>query len=129
NGVPGSATVNGNIITLTDATGAEGLQLFYSGNSDASGIQINFTVGLAADLFAEVDAMVDTVTGSIEGEIDTLTDQNEIAQERIGEMIRRLDYQRTQLTSRFIAMETALSTMNRILESIKQTTDAWYADK
>jgi flagellar hook-associated protein 2 len=128
NGVPGSATVNGNIITFTDATGAEGLQLFYSGNTDLSGIQIDFTVGLAADLFAKVDALVDSTTGSIEGEIDALTDQNEIAQERIDDMIRRLDYQRTQLTSRFITMETQLSTMNRILDSIKQTTDAWYAD-
>src|SRR3546814_6058208 len=75
--------IYGNIITLTDATVAEGLQLFYSGNTDLSGIQIDFTVGLAADLFAEVDALVDTATGSIEGEIDALTDQNQIAQERI----------------------------------------------
>lgn len=128
NGVPGSATVNGNIITITDATGAEGLQLYYSGTTDLSGIQIDFTVGLAADMFAEIDTMINSATGSISGEIDALTDQNEVAQERIDEMIRRLDYQREQLTSRFIAMETALSTMNRILESIKQTTDSWYAD-
>jgi flagellar hook-associated protein 2 len=128
NGIPGSATVNGNIITLTDATGAEGLQLFYSGNSDLSGIQIDFTVGLAADMFAEIDRMIDSSTGSIQGEIDSLTDQNEVSQERIDEMVRRLDYQRELLTSKFIAMETALSSMNRILESIKQTTDSWYAD-
>lgn len=128
NGVPGSATVNGNIITITDATGAEGLQLYYSGTTDLSGIQIDFTVGLAADMFAEIDMMINSATGSISGEIDALTDQNEAAQERIDEMIRRLDYQREQLTSRFIAMEAALSTMNRILESIKQTTDSWYAD-
>lgn len=128
NGVPGSATVNGNIITLTDATGAEGLQLFYSGNADLSGIQIDFTVGMAADMFAEIDGIIDSTSGSIQGEIDSLTDQNEVSQDRIDEMIRRLDYQRVQLTNRFIAMETAMSSMNRILESIKQTTDSWYAD-
>jgi flagellar hook-associated protein 2 len=128
NGVPGSATVNGNIITITDATGANGLQLFYSGNTDATGIQIDFTVGLAVDMFADVDAMIDSSTGAIQGEIDTLTDQNEVAEERIDEMLRRLDYQREQLTNKFIAMETSLSTMNRILDSIKQTVDGWYAD-
>jgi flagellar hook-associated protein 2 len=128
NGVPGSATVNGNIITITDATGANGLQLFYSGNTDASGIQIDFTVGLAADMFADIDAIIDSTTGSIQGEIDTLTDQNEVAEERIDEMLRRLDYQREQLTNKFIAMETSLATMNRILDSIKQTVDGWYAD-
>jgi flagellar hook-associated protein 2 len=128
NGVAGSATVNGNIITITDATGANGLQLFYSGNTDATGIQIDFTVGLAVDMFADVDAMIDSSTGAIQGEIDTLTDQNEVAEERIDEMLRRLDYQREQLTNKFIAMETSLSTMNRILDSIKQTVDGWYAD-
>lgn len=128
NGIPGSATVNGNIITFTDATGAEGLQVYYSGNSDATGIQIDFTVGLAAEMFADVDGMIDSTSGSIQGEIDALTDQNTQAEERIEGMLRRLEYQREQLTSRFIAMETALSTMNRILDSIKQTTDSWYAD-
>lgn len=128
NGIPGSATVNGNIITFTDATGAEGLQVYYSGNTDATDIQINFTVGLAAEMHAEVNRMIDVTTGSIQAEIDTLTDQNEQAETRIEEMLRRLEYQREQLTNRFIAMETALSTMNRILDSIKQTTDSWYAD-
>lgn len=128
NGVVGSATVNGNIITVTDATGANGLSLYYSGNTDLSGIQIDFTVGLAADMFADIDAMIDSTTGSIQGEIDTLTDQNEVSQDRIDEMVRRLDYQREQLTSKFIAMETSLSTMNRILDSIKQTVDGWYAN-
>lgn len=128
NGIPGSATVNGNIITFTDATGAEGLQLYYSGNTDATGIQIDFTVGLAAEMDASVNRMIDVTTGSIQAEIDTLTDQNEQAETRIDEMLRRLEYQREQLTNRFIAMETALSTMNRILDSIKQTTESWYAD-
>lgn len=128
NGVVASATVSGNIITVTDATGAYGLSLYYSGDTDVSGIQIDFTVGLAADMFADVDAMIDTTTGAIQGEIDALTDQNEVAEERIDEMLRRLDYQREQLTNKFIAMETALSTMSRILDSIKQTVDGWYAD-
>ena len=124
----GSATVSGSIITVTDATGAHGLSLFYSGNSDLSGIDLNFTVGVAAQMFFDIDSMIDSTTGSIEAEIDTLTDQNEVAETRIDEMLRRLDYQKQQLTTRFIAMETALSRMNSILDSMKQTVDGWYKD-
>lgn len=129
NGVAGSATVSGNIITVTDATGANGLTLFYSGNTDLSGIDLDFTVGMAAQMFFDIESMIDSTSGSIEAEIDTLTDQNTVAETRIDEMLRRLDYQRAQLTAKFIAMETALSRMNSILDSMKQTVDGWYAEK
>lgn len=127
-GVPGSATVNGNIITMTDATGAYGLSLYYSGNSDLSGVQIKFTVGVAAQMFFDIERMIDSTTGSVEAEIDTLTDQNAVAEKRIEEMLRRLDYQKEQLTAKFIAMETALARMNSILDTMKQTVDAWFKD-
>lgn len=129
NGVAGSATVNGSIIRATDATGAAGLTLHYSGNGDASGIRIDVTIGLGAQLFFELESILDSSTGSIQAEIDTLTDQNDAAEERIDAMLQRLDYQREQLTARFIAMETALATMSSIMDNLRQTVDAWYADK
>ncbi|WP_162913055.1 flagellar filament capping protein FliD [Rhodospirillaceae bacterium SYSU D60014] len=127
NGVPGSVTIEGNVLKATDATGAAGLTLFYSGTGDAS-IELDYTVGIGARMFHEIDSFIDSQTGSVQSEIDGLTDQNTVSQERIGAMLERLDYQRAQLTSRFIAMETSLATMNRILDSIKQTVDAWYAE-
>src|SRR5690606_19096635 len=129
NGVAGSATVNGSVIRATDATGAAGLSLHYSGNGDASGVRIDVTVGLGAQLFFELESILDSSAGSIQAEIDTLTDQNDAAEERIDAMLQRLDYQREQLTARFIAMETALATMSSIMDNLRQTVDAWYADR
>ena len=128
NGVPGSVIIKDGVLEATDATGAAGMTLFYSGTGDAS-IQLDFTVGVGAQMFYEIDSFLDSRTGSVQGEIDALTGQNTVSQERIDAMLERLDYQREQLTARFIAMETALSTMNRILDSIKQTVDGWYAEK
>lgn len=126
NGIPGSATINGSTITLTDQTGAEGLILFYSGSGDLSGIQLDFTVGAAQQMFSALEDALDIDNGAIQAELDTLTDQNDFNQDRIDEMLTRLDYQREQLTQRFITLETSLSTMQRILDGIKQQTDAWY---
>ncbi|MEX2008839.1 MAG: hypothetical protein WEC41_01500, partial [Dongiaceae bacterium] len=125
NGGGSSTTFSGNTITATGATGADGLLLIYTGNTSVAGITIDFTVGAAVQMFFELDNVLNTTTGSIQTEIEGLTDQNTDSEKRVLEMLERLDYQREQLTDRFIAMETSLATMNRILDNIKQTTDAW----
>ena len=89
---------------------------------------IDYTVGIGAELFFEVDEILDQSTGVVETEIDNLTDQNEFNEARIEEMRVRLEIERQDLLDRFLRMETALATANRILESIKQTTDAMFAD-
>lgn len=124
-GIVGSATINGSTITVTDATGAEGLILFYSGNVDLSGIELNVTVGAAQQMFAELENALDATDGSVQSEVNSLTDQNDFNQDRVDEMLARLDYQREQLTQRFVTLETSLATMQRILDGIKQQTDAW----
>ena len=124
-GVVGSTTVNGNAITVTDQTGADGLVLFYSGNVDLSGVQLNVTVGAAQQMFADLTDALDTTDGSIQSEVNSLTDQNDFNQDRVDEMLARLDYQRDQLTQRFVTLETSLATMQRILDGIKQQTGAW----
>lgn len=123
-GVTDSATVSGNTIDVTDATGASGLSLFYTGNTDAFGIQISLTAGVGTQLFFAIQDALDASTGSVQAEVDSLSDQNTAAQQRIDRMNERLDYQRRQLTARFIAMESALATMKTLLDSIKQTVDA-----
>jgi flagellar capping protein FliD len=120
----GSVTVNGTTLTATSATGAEGLQLFYSGNAQTSGISLDYTVGVGTRMFYAVDSMLDPVDGSVENEISALTDQNTTTQTRIDEMMARLDRQRQALLDRFIAMETALTSMKNLLDSLKQTFDA-----
>ncbi|QEX23553.1 hypothetical protein FRZ61_34910 [Hypericibacter adhaerens] len=125
NGVAGSTTVNGNVITATNATGANGLKLFYSGTGDLSNVQINFTVGAAAQMFFDLQSALDATSGSIQTETNALTDQNTQTQTRVDSMLSQIDAQKQLLTERFTNMETQLARMQSILDSIKQTTDAW----
>lgn len=134
NGTPdgaddGSVTVQGNVLVATNATGAEGLRLLFTGTAATSGIQLGFTTGIGTNLFYEIENIIDSETGVIQSEIDTMSGQNDLAQDRIDNMVVRLDLQREALFQRFVAMETALATMNNILESIRQTFDVMMQDK
>lgn len=121
----GSVTINGHILTVTDKTGAEGMQLFYSGDTaPGSSIALNYTVGVGTKMFYAVDSMLDPVNGAVENEISALTDQNTTTQTRVDEMMARLERQRQSLLDRFLAMETALTTMKNLLDSLKQTFDS-----
>ena len=121
----GSATVNGNTLTATDATGAHGLTLFYNGNTDLAATDIDYTVGLGAQLNFAIEEMM-TSNGLIDSELDVLGAQNEVANDRIEEMQVRLDIEREVLMAKFLAMETALATAQTILDSVKATTDAMF---
>lgn len=123
-GVPGSVTINGNILTATDQTGANGLQLIYNGNTSVTGINLDISTGIGSQMFFEVDRIVDQTTGSIQAEVDSLTDQNTLAQSRIDEILARLERQRQSLLDRFIRMEQTLTTINNTLNAIKQQFDA-----
>lgn len=120
----GTVTTNGQVLTVTSGSTAEGLQLFYSGNTTPSAVTLNYTVGLGTEMFYAVDSMLDPIEGSVESEIGALTDQNTTTQTRVDEMLARLERQRAALLERFLAMETALTTMKNILESLKQTFEA-----
>ena len=120
----GTATTSGRIITVTDQNGAEGLRLLYNGTGDASNIDVNFTIGVGAKMFFELEQMLDSQSGSLEAEVDTLNAQNSAAETRIDEMIERLDYQRERLLERFIVMEQALARMNSVLDQIREITNA-----
>ncbi len=64
---------------------------------------------------------MDETTGSIENEIETLSDQNEFTQSRIDVLLDRLERQRQFLLDRFIAMESALATLENLRDTISQT--------
>jgi flagellar capping protein FliD len=118
----GSATVANNVITVNTG-GAEGLQLFFNGLDYISSIQLDMTIGVGAQMFFQIGDLLDVTTGIIDGEIDELTDQNTLNNERITEMLDRLEIQRQNLLERYISMETAIASANRIMESIRQTTE------
>ncbi len=124
----GGGTVNGQGITVTSG-GAKGLKLFYSGDTDLTGVQLNFTVGVGAKLFFDLGDMLDQTNGLIATEVNNLTTQNTTAEDRTTAMIERLDRQRESQLARFIKMETALATMKQLLEQITQITDAMFQDR
>lgn len=108
-GVGSSATVSGNTITATNATGANGLKLFYNGTGDANNIQVDFTVGLAAQMSFALDNFLETTTGTIEADVHGLEDQNTHNSDRIDTLTALLNSQSNILIQKFINMETALA--------------------
>ena len=70
-----------------------------------------------------------TLLRLIEGEIDSLEGQNELGTARIERLEERLERERERLLERFVAMETALATMNRLLDSLRQQIDASFGDR
>jgi len=123
----GSATVSGNQVTATAQTGANGLQLFYNGNTDLAGSTLNYTVGVGAVFNFAIDDMLAT-NGLVDSQTDLLDNQNEVANDRIGEMQTRLDIERQTLLRKFQHMETSLATMNNILDSLKQSMNAMFGN-
>jgi flagellar hook-associated protein 2 len=124
----GSVTVNTTArkLTATDASGLDGLELFYNGTADASGITINVTNGLASNLFSILDDLLDATTGVVQNDINSLTDQNETANDRVTAMQDRLAIQKQILTDKFNAMEVALAKNKQIQDSITQIFDSLF---
>ncbi len=116
----GTVTISGRELTVTSKSGANGLKLLYTGAAGVSGITLNYTVGIATNLFFAVDRFVDTTNGAIQNEIEGLKNQNKAAQDRIDQLETRLAILRDSLSSRFIAAEQALATMENTLNSINQ---------
>lgn len=121
----GSVTVSATGNSLTVNTGdAAGMQLFFDGFAGPTSVDLNYTVGVGAQMFFAIEDLLDESTGTVETEIDALTDTNVISEDRITEMLARLDIQRRSLLERFIAMETALATNARILESVQASAES-----
>lgn len=109
NGVAGSVDINGDTLTATDATGANGLALLYTGpDSTTESIDFNVSTGVASQMFFAADRLGDQTDGLVEAEIDRLTERNDDFQTRIDSLERRLEAQRQDLISRFVRMEEAL---------------------
>lgn len=124
-GAGGSVTLANRTLTVTDATGAEGLRFFYTGSGSTS-IDIDFTVGVGAQMFSLLEGVLDATKGQIQGEIAAIEGQNKVADDRVESMLLRLEIQRAVLTNKFAAMEAALNSLSVIEDSITQLTEAWF---
>jgi len=124
-GADDSMTLAGRTITATDETGGEGLEFFYTGSGSTS-IDIDFTIGVGAQMFALLEGVLDSTEGQIQGEIAAIEGQDEVSNDRIEGMNLRLEIQRTILLNKFAAMEAALNSLSVLEDSINQMTQAWF---
>lgn len=125
----GTISIANNILTFTSATEAHGLRLLYTGNSDASGIEIGYTVGLGAQMFHAADNLLNEDTGAIANAIESLDATNTQTEERIAVLLERLERQRQSMMQRFIAMETALMRLNSLREQLTQAFEAMFQQR
>jgi flagellar hook-associated protein 2 len=119
----GSVSVDGQRLKVT-AGGAEGLQVLYKGTAAASGIQLDISVGVGAQIHAAVSRLLDNRSGAISSQIETLKDKNELAQLRVDTWDERLERERERLLVQFANMESALASMNTLMESIRSQIDS-----
>ena len=123
----GSVSINGQRLTVNTG-GAQGLEVLYNGDASASGIQLDISVGIGAQIYAATDQMLERESGAINSAIETLTDKNERAQSRVDVMTERLDRERERLLERFARMEAALASMNTLMESIRSQIDSAFGN-
>jgi flagellar hook-associated protein 2 len=116
----GSATVNGQTITATSQTGASGLQLFYTGNTNLSNVQLNFTIGAGAQMFFALQGMTDQATGTVQNEINGIQTQDQAIQQNITNQTNLLNTYQASLTSQFNSAETNVAALNNVQGSLFQ---------
>ncbi len=124
----GTVDVSGRSLTVTDSSTAEGLSVYFNGSADLSGVQLDFTTGFAARLYYTLDDLLDS-SGIVETELDSLDEQNELNQERVDDMLARLDLQKQSLLERFIALESTLLAAQNLREQLQQTFDAMFGSQ
>jgi flagellar capping protein FliD len=103
---------------MTSATGAVGLQLDYNSTVAASGINLDFTVGVGAALFDIADPALDPLSGSVQTEINSLADKDTQTQTRIDTLQSQVDAYRQTLITRFAQTESQLASTSSLLSSI-----------
>src|SRR5690606_17562684 len=92
-----------------------------------SDIKLDFSVGLGSQMFFEMDNLLNAESGQVATELDSLTTSNAQRQTRVEEMTVRLDLQREVLLAKYIAMETALTSMNQTIENLSQMTESTFS--
>ncbi|MGE0001845.1 MAG: flagellar filament capping protein FliD [Fimbriimonadaceae bacterium] len=104
---------NGNLST-------EGVQLMYTGNATGDVGTVSFTVGWATRAIDALLALTDPVNGLMEATDKQLEDQLQDTDRDITSMEARLEIRQETLRRRFLAMEQAMSAMQRQSAGLQQ---------
>lgn len=133
-GLPESASIGGIALTVDGGTligpagsAYEGLELIWSGAGSTS-IDVTATQGIAERLFTTLEATLDLVDGELATSADSLETLNERHLVDIERIESRAEDYRQRLIERFAVMESALSLAKAMLEQVRTTTEAMFAD-
>lgn len=124
----GTIEVKGSVLTVVDGP-AKGLKLLFRGTGPASDVRVDLSVGVGAKMSHASRSLVDDLDGLFDAEVDSLDAQNIRGQERIAQMEERLERERERLLERFAAMEAALASMNRLIESLRNQIESAFGDR
>ncbi|MFO1069668.1 MAG: flagellar filament capping protein FliD [Geminicoccaceae bacterium] len=133
-GVPESASIDGVAVDIDgttlvgrDGTAYAGLELIWSGRGSTS-IGATATRGIAEQLHAALEPVLDESDGSLAVAADSLVTQNRALAAEVERIDARVADFRARLVQRFAAMETAMSMAQALLQQVRTTTDAMFAD-
>jgi len=107
---PGDATGSGNVLTGISGN-AKGLVVQYSGVATGAVGSFTLTLGLAELLDRGLYQITDSTYGFLPDKLETIQNTIQNYDEDIARMEARVDQKMANLEIRFIAMETALSTL------------------
>jgi flagellar capping protein FliD len=114
----GTAITGGGYI-LKGAAGSvlEGLELIYSGSTDAT-INLDITQGIGDRLWNALDGVLDDDNGMLTLEEAGIDDRNSRIESEITRIDEIVERYREQLLEKFSALERALASINTILQSL-----------
>ena len=80
-------------------------------------------------MFFDLGEILEADGGVIASEADSLTGQNELAEERTVSMLDRLERERTTVLNKFIRIQAALASMKQTLAQVQQITEAMFHER
>jgi flagellar hook-associated protein 2 len=113
---PGDATGNGEFLTGVSGD-AKGLMIRYSGTATGAVGTFALTYGVAELMDRALFHVTDSVDGILSNKTETIQDQIGNMDESIQRLEDQIDQKMARMEQQFIAMETALSTL--------QTQSSW----
>jgi flagellar hook-associated protein 2 len=121
----GEVASSGSGVVLKGKSGTplSGLSMIYGVNGDAS-INVNISQGLGDRLYNSLDDILKDDTGVLDIELSAMASKEERAKTRISTIDQQLERYREQLLSQFSALERALNSANRLLQTLDAQSNA-----
>lgn len=125
--IDGSVEINGNVLTFTDSTGAEGLKIIYNGGpnlSQINDIEITPTRGIADSFYHVQKDYTQTGSGQFDTKVVTLESRNEELEAAITNVDSRVERYEKMIRAKFLKTEQAMALSDSLLKQLEQQFEA-----